>query len=193
MLARAKLATARNGLDMDPEDFLTLWQAVHGDSPKQARTEELQPQADGWSKQLEDALRGSASPQMAKSIAATERLWIRIEDEFGMLTSEEVTTQFGLPAEESASALIDQGVIVGVLRRGKLRFPGFQFDFETKQVWPVIKTLIRIAAEHNYDMVDLTLLMVSPSTYFEGGSRPVDHLDDPDLPDKIRNKISVEW
>ena len=89
--------------------------------------------------------------------------------------------------------MIDRGEIVGVHRRGELRFPGFQFDPETKQIRPVIKTLVKISAGYGYDLEDLTLLMVSPSTYFEGGTRPVDHLDDPGLPEIIRNQISVEW
>ena len=51
--------------------------------------------------------------------------------------------------------MIDRGEIVGVHRRGELRFPGFQFDPETKQIRPVIKTLVKISAGYGYDLEDL--------------------------------------
>ena len=102
LLAHAKLAMARLGVDMDPGDFLTLWQAVYGAWPMRVQAGVLPLRTDGWSRQMEAALRGSVSPEMAKSIAATERLWVRIEDEFGMFTGEEAAERFGLPVRSMA-------------------------------------------------------------------------------------------
>jgi len=191
-LDRAKAAVAQRGLEMDPEDYLTLWHALHDDQTGQQLTANPCPMQDWWSRQLEAALQGSTSRQMAKSLAATERLWNSVEAEFDLPTGEEVASLLDLP-QGCGRALVDQGAAIGVLRKGELRFPEFQFGPGTKQVRPVIQTLIAIAAEYGRDMEDLTLEMVRPSTYFEGGSRPVDHLDDPELPETLRRKLAVQW
>lgn len=193
LLERARHAIARRGLDMSPQDYLTLWDAVYGDAPEQGGSPARASSSDSWSLQLEAALQGTLSPQMVRSIAATERLWIRIGAEFGLPSGEEVAQWLDLPSHKWRPNKLEPSLAIGVFRKGKLRYPGFQFDRDAKRVRPVIKTLISIAADHRLDMEDLTLKMVGPSTYFEGGSRPVDHLDAPDLADKMRQKLSVEW
>ncbi|MGO4455318.1 hypothetical protein [Arthrobacter sp. RAF14] len=193
LLALVHSVVDAHGLDWKPDTVLALWRAVYVECPINLRVQLLDAFTGSWSRELEAAMEGSVTRAMARSMAATERLWGRIEGEFGLFTADEAAARFHTSAGGWDVSLVDQGLAIGVVREGKLRFPGFQFDPETRQVRPVIRELISIGAQSKHDMEDLTLMMVSPSTYFEGGTRPVDHLDDPDLPGIIRNKLGVEW
>ena len=72
----------------------------------------------------------AVSPQMARSLQAAESIWRSIAREFGMLTSTEVAERLGSrkPNRSMASALRNEGSIVGIMRGNSYRFPGFQFD-----------------------------------------------------------------
>lgn len=140
------------------------------------------------------AFKGTASPQLARAVQASENVWKDIAREYGMLTSMEVAQLIG--SEKSGRSLAaDQraaGKLISIKRGNKQLYPGFQFDRGAQKVRPAIQDLVAVAAEVGWDEQDLVFWLVSPSGYF-GGERPVDHLDDVDLVDKARLAATVEW
>lgn len=140
------------------------------------------------------AVRGAASPQLARALMATENVWASVEAEFGLLTSMDVAALIG-SKKSSRSLAADQraaGKIMGVRRGNAYRYPGFQFDRANGRVIPAIPSLIAAARDVGWDDEDLILWLVSPSGYVAGG-RPVDHLEDPDLVNTLVQAATVQW
>jgi hypothetical protein len=124
----------------------------------------------------------AVSPQMARSLQAAENIWRNIEHEFGMLTSMEVAERLGSrkPNRSMASALRNEGSIVGIMRGNSYRFPGFQFDADKAAVVPVMPKLIALARENERSDEGLVYWLTSPSSFFHEQDRPVDHLHEED-------------
>ncbi|MCB5280304.1 hypothetical protein [Arthrobacter sp. ES1] len=124
----------------------------------------------------------AVSPQMARSLQAAENIWRNIEREFGMLTSMEVAERLGSrkPNRSMASALRNEGSIVGIMRGNSYRFPGFQFDTDKAAVVPVMPKLIALARENERSDEGLVYWLTSPSSLFHEQDRPVDHLHEED-------------
>lgn len=139
-------------------------------------------------------VKGTNSPQLAQALQATESVWKDVESEYGMLTSTDVARLIG-SKESSRSLAANQravGKLIGIKRGNRYVYPGFQFDLRSDKVHPAIPGLIAVAAEVGWDEEDLVFWLVSPSGYFRG-ERPVDHLDDADFTDKVRQAATVEW
>ncbi|GAB4100532.1 hypothetical protein [Sinomonas halotolerans] len=138
--------------------------------------------------------RGTASPQLARALMATENVWASVEGEFGLLTSTGVAELIGSRGKGRSFAADQRGAgrIVGVRRRGVYLYPGFQFDRARGRVLPVVQDLAAAAREAGWDGEDLVLWLVSPSGYF-GGARPVDRLDDEAIVERLRQASTVQW
>ena len=123
---------------------------------------------------------GAISPQLARSLQATDAAWRRLEAEFGLLTVAEVAELLGAgPSDVRTKHAGNQ--LLGVLRGGEVRFPGFQFDRENGVVLPIIAALIQLAHENRFRDDDLALWLKGPTTSFEEEDRPAGHLRrDPD-------------
>ncbi|QYF74876.1 hypothetical protein [Cryobacterium sp. PAMC25264] len=125
----------------------------------------------------------ATSPQMSRSIQATERVWRRVESEFGLLTSSEVAKLLGI--EPAATNWVEEqriaGRLIGVRRHGSYRYPGFQFDPAKREILPLVAPLIELARANDWPSGDLTLWMLGPSTSFEREDRPVDHRHEPSV------------
>lgn len=138
-----------------------------------------------------------ATPQLARARKATEQAWQRMEAEFGLLTSVEVAKALGADPSNNDYALSKRAdnEIVGVLRDGEYRYPGFQFDRERGMVLHVIAPLIQLARDNGWSDESLVLWLQGPNTSFEHESRPVDHLgSDPDaVMAAAQNAFEVEW
>ncbi|OMH23785.1 hypothetical protein BKD30_10365 [Tersicoccus phoenicis] len=125
---------------------------------------------------------------------ATENVWASVEAEFGLLTSVQVAALTG-SKKSSRSLAADQraaGKIMGVRRGNAYLYPGFQFDTANGRVRPAIPRLVATARDCGWDGEDLILWLVSPSGYF-GSDRPVEHLGDEDVLDKLRRAATVDW
>ena len=122
------------------------------------------------------------SPQLARSLQATENAFRAMGAEFGLLTSSQVAALLG--ANPSNRKLVSRRraarQLAGVVRRNAVLYPGFQFDRTRARVLPVMEELIRLADANGWREEDLLLWLCSPTTSFDGEDRPVDHLDDPD-------------
>lgn len=135
------------------------------------------------------------SPQLARSLAATENAWRSLEAEFGLLSSREVSAVVGSrsPNRSYASEQRAKGRLIAVKRPGGLRYPGYQFDRTQHAIRPVMADLIRVAEEAGRSEASLALWMTMPSGYLDG-DRPVDQLSDPDkVVEAAEQSFNVEW
>jgi hypothetical protein len=135
------------------------------------------------------------SPQLARSVAATEKTWRELEEEFGLLSSLEVSELIGSrsPNRSYASDQRSRGRLIAVKRPGGLRYPGYQFDRSEHAIRPVMADLIRVAADAGRSEASLALWMVIPTGYLDG-DRPVDQLSDPDkVVEAAQQSFNVEW
>jgi hypothetical protein len=141
------------------------------------------------------AMETPVSPQLARSVQATENVWRKIGDEFGLLSSVEVSELVGSrsPNRTYASDQHSKGRLIAVKRPGGLRYPGFQFDRSEHTIRPVFSDLIRAAADAGRTEASLALWMVSPTGYLDG-DRPVDRLSRPDdVLEAARQSFNVQW
>lgn len=149
-------------------------------------------------RQLADALEALptyVTPQTASALQATENLWRRVEVD-GFLTGREVADLLELDSTDDAAvtALWRNNQLLGVRRRGQIRYPSFQFDREARGVKPVIPELLAIAAENYYSHADLLFWVFNRSTYFEGDGMPLEHLEPAEyLLDVARNSMGILW
>ncbi len=135
------------------------------------------------------------SPQIARSVAATEHAWRELETEFGLLSSVEVSELVGSksPNRNYASEQRSKGRLIAVKRPGGLRYPGYQFDRVDHTISPTMAKLIRVAAEAGFSEGSLALWMTMHTGYLDG-DRPVDQLSNPDkVMEAARQSFNVQW
>lgn len=125
-------------------------------------------------------LRDAVTPQVAAATQAHENVVRDIEEEFGLLTSNQVATVMGSKntSRSFASDLRKAGKLLYLERLNTFRYPGFQFD-DRGRILPVVAPLIRLAGERGWDVEDATLWTLSATRYLHG-DRPVDRLGDPE-------------
>ncbi|MEB0003943.1 hypothetical protein QN357_13500 [Cryobacterium sp. RTC2.1] len=124
-----------------------------------------------------------------------ESLWPEIEEAWGLLRASDVAKVLRVPEADDAevSRMRIQGKLLAFEREGEQVYPGFQFDFESGVIQPVIQDLVQLANKLNWAHDDFVIWLCSPSGYF-GGDRPVDHLHEPDdLLKKARSEATVDW
>lgn len=136
-----------------------------------------------------------ASPQITRSLQATENRWRRIEREFGMLDSGEVAELLGAsPSNRNkAHQLAKDGQILGVKRGRGILYPGFQFDKELGVVRGIIKQVADIARRSGWEDTHVLLWFVSPNGFL-GGTSPVHALTDGDqILEAARQDFGERW
>jgi len=125
-------------------------------------------------------LETTVSPQVARSVQATENAWRRMDAEFGLLAAEDVAVRLGYAPTNRAWAATHRRAsqLLGVRRGGRYRYPGFQLT--DTGVLPVVPKLLELAAAHDWAPEGLALWLCTPTGYLEDGARPVDLLaEDP--------------
>jgi hypothetical protein len=136
------------------------------------------------------------SPQLARSLQATENMWRSIATEFGLLTSRQVAERLGGSPSNRNLATRRRAAhqIAGVVRRNAVLYPGFQFDRAHGTIIPVMAWLIELAAANGRSEADLLLWLCSPTTAFDAEDRPVDHLEQPDAVLRAaKNQFEAQW
>lgn len=142
-----------------------------------------------------ESVGGPVSPQLARSVQATENAWRDMESEFGLLTSTEVSQAVGSksPNRSYASDQRAAGRLLAIKRSGAYRYPGFQIDRLEHRIRPVMEDLLRVAKETGRSEASLALWMTVPTGYLDG-ARPVDQLA---IPEKVveaaRQSFNVQW
>lgn len=138
-------------------------------------------------------------PAMARAAQATKNAVRSIEDEFDLLTSAQVAHALGSTSSKAAVRSLakdmrGRGELLYVRRLNKYLYPGFQFDPSLGRVKPLVKPLLQLADANSWEPEDVVLWLCSPTTYFEDGSRPVDHFAEPDrVLDVARRAWGVDW
>lgn len=139
-------------------------------------------------------------PAMARAAQATENAVKSIQDEFDLLTSAQVAQLLGSTSGQAAvrslaNDMRGRGELLHVRRLNKYLYPGFQFNRPLGRVKPLVKDLMQLANANSLEPEEVALWLCSPTTYFEDGSRPVDHFDaEPDqVLDVARRAWTVEW
>lgn len=136
-----------------------------------------------------------SSPQLARSMQATENVWRSVEHEFGLLSSIEVSKAVGSksPNRSYASEQRALGRLLAIKRPGGFKYPGFQIDRAEHVIRPLIHDLKVIADAAGRSEGSLALWMVSSTGYLDG-ARPVDCLDDPEtVVEAARQSFNVKW
>lgn len=129
------------------------------------------------------SIKGQAHPQSAelphgydRAIRATAVAWKRIEDEFGFLTSSEVT------------AIKD---VIPSFSLAEDKYPRFLRDTEGTPN-PVILDTRAESEGAGWSDASMILWLCSPSGSF-GGGRPVDHLADADFVKIASRVFNTDW
>jgi len=131
----------------------------------------------------------------ARAVQATENVWRRVESEFGLLSSSEVSALLGASNTKRAYAsdLRKRGELLATLRKNGYVFPGFQFDHEAGAVRPWVAPLLTLAQGNERSAADVIMWMMSPTTYFDG-DRPADHVDDTQRLLSVAERVwGIEW
>ncbi|TFD52371.1 hypothetical protein E3T46_05760 [Cryobacterium sp. Hh11] len=134
-------------------------------------------------------------PATARAVQARENMWRRIESEFGLLSSSEVSDLLGASNGNRTftAELRKRGALLAAHRKNGYVFPGFQFDHEAGEVRPWVVPLLETARRHDWSAADVIMWMMSPTTYFDS-DRPADHVDDAQrLLDVAERAWGVEW
>lgn len=119
-----------------------------------------------------------ASPEVARSLQASENRWRAIDKEYGLLDSRSVAELLGGSGtnRNKAHQLAKEGKIIGVKRGRGTLYPGFEFDHG--EVRPVIAEVVAIGRRNHWTDAHLLLWLASPNGYLEGRV-PARMMDDP--------------
>ena len=135
-------------------------------------------------------------PAVARAVQAEQNLYVRIEAEFGLLSSTDAGKRMGsrssAPRNMATTAHRNKALVA--FRRGNyLAYPGFQFGADGTPL-PVIARLREVAEENGWSEAGLVQWLCSPTTYLDD-DRPVDRLlTDPDgVVTVAAEALGVSW
>lgn len=134
-----------------------------------------------------------ASPEVARSVQASENRWRTIASEYKLLDSRAVDELLGGSGtnRNRAHQLAKEGKIIGVKRGRGTVYPGF--EFEHGAVRPVISELAAIGRRSSWSDAHLIMWMASPNGYLEGRV-PARMLDQPDkVLEAARQDLAERW
>lgn len=134
-----------------------------------------------------------ATPEVARSVQASENRWRSIAREYGLLDSRAVDALLGGSGtnRNRAHQLAKEGKIIGVRRGRGTLYPGFEFDHG--EVRPVIAEVAAIGRRNHWTDPHLLLWLASPNGYLEGRV-PAQMMDDPDrILEAARQDMAERW
>jgi hypothetical protein len=134
-----------------------------------------------------------ASPEVARSVQASENRWRTIAREYGLLDSRAVAALLGGSGtnRNRAHQLAKEGKIIGVKRGRGTLYPGFEFDHG--EIRPVIADVAAIGRRNHWTDPHLLLWLASPNGYLEGRV-PAQMMDDPDkILEAARQDMAERW
>ncbi len=134
-----------------------------------------------------------ASPEVARSVQASENRWRAIAKEYGLLDSGSVAALLGGSARNRnmAHQLAKEGKILGVKRGRGTLYPGFEFDHG--EVQPVIAEVVAIGRRNEWSDSHLLLWLASPNGYLEGRI-PARMMDEPGkILEAARQDLAERW
>ncbi|WP_417233707.1 hypothetical protein [Arthrobacter sp.] len=121
------------------------------------------------------------SPEQVSRAHTTESAWRSIDTEIGLLTATEVAQRCGSGSTGRSSYASDArrgGRLLGVKRLNRYLYPAFQLGPTGPRA--VVAKLKKAGDLLEVGEEAILLWMTAPTTWWDGESRPVDHLDDPE-------------
>lgn len=134
-----------------------------------------------------------ASPEVARSVQASENRWRAIAREYGLLDSGAVAALLGgsRTNRNKAHQLAKEGKILGVKRGKGTLYPGFEFDHG--EIRPVIAEVAAIGRGNQWSDSHLLLWLASPNGYLEGRI-PARMMDEPEkILEAARQDLAERW
>lgn len=134
-----------------------------------------------------------ASPEVARSVQASENRWRAIAKEYGLLDSGSVAALLGSSGtnRNKAHQLAKEGKIIGVKRGRGTLYPGFEFDHG--EVRPVIAKVAEIGRRNDWSDSHLLLWLASPNGYLEGRV-PARMMDEQEkIVEAARQDLAERW
>ncbi|MGN7149282.1 hypothetical protein ACTHQ6_09860 [Arthrobacter sp. SAFR-179] len=134
-----------------------------------------------------------ATPEVARSVQASENRWRTLAREYGLLDSRAVATLLGGSGtnRNRAHQLAKEGKIIGVKRGRGTLYPGFEFDHG--EVRPVIAEVAAMGRRNHWTDPHLLLWLASPNGYLEGRV-PAQMMDEPDkILEAARQDMAERW
>jgi hypothetical protein len=134
-----------------------------------------------------------ASPEVARSVQASENRWRAIAREYGLLDSRAVAALLGGSGtnRNRAHQLAKEGKIIGVKRGRGTLYPGFEFDHG--EVRPVIAEVAAVGRRNHWTDPHLLLWLASPNGYLEGRV-PAQMMEDRDkILEAARQDMAERW
>ncbi|WP_214942458.1 hypothetical protein [Arthrobacter sp. ISL-85] len=134
-----------------------------------------------------------ASPEVARSVQASENRWRSIAREYGLLDSGAVAVLLGGSGtnRNRAQQLAKEGKIIGVKRGRGTLYPGFEFDHG--EVRPIIAEVAAVGRRNQWTDPHLLLWLASPNGYLDGRV-PARMLDQPDkILEAARQDMAERW
>lgn len=133
------------------------------------------------------------SPQMARSIQASINFKREIGRDYGLLT--EYTVREALDID----SLDPMPRMFGISYCGEMHYPAFLFEPSPtrpgkQRLKPVVAELGELADKYNWEDSDVAFWLATPTTWFDGGGKPVDYMDDPEkVLDAFKDSADVQW
>lgn len=139
------------------------------------------------------AIETDTSPQVARSVQATENAWRAMEREFGLLSGHQIAEREGSVGGTSlARDRRRKGKLLGIQRRNTILYPGFQFD-AAGGVFPVVLLALSRARELRIDDESLARWFCNPSATLQG-LRPADVMgESAHIITALEAGFGVEW
>ena len=141
------------------------------------------------------SLPAAVTPELAHGAVATENAWRSMEQEFGLLRTQEASRALGSRAKGRSTLAHDRresGQLLGIRRGNAVLYPGFQFD-QNGNVHKVIPALIQVARQARRSDEDLAQWICLPSGYLDG-DRPVDRFQEADaVLAAAQGHFGLEW
>lgn len=122
-------------------------------------------------------------PALARATLGVEAAWRDVEREFSLLSAAEISRRAGSRAAAARSWASQKrlaGQLVGVVRRNRIVYPGFQLD-ATGAIRPAVPRVIAVLRGGGWSDEHIVLWFTAADGRL-GGVRPVDELDGPPEP-----------
>lgn len=121
------------------------------------------------------------SPAVASGLATSQRLLARLEEHEGTrLLSAAEMARFAQKSRNWPADKVRAGQLIRVKHAGQVRYPAFQIDLRTREIWPWVPQMVQILDELGLDGRSFAVWAAVKSSRFDGDP-PAVHAGDEDF------------
>lgn len=171
----------------------STWRSTFRSREDAGTDKELDRAAIEAARQALENVQEFVSPQMARSIQATINFIREIGRDYGLLTGFTVREALDIDSGDPLPRMF------GIIYCQEDLYPAFLFEPSVKQpgkqqIRPVVAELAKLADEYDWEGSDVALWLATPTTWFEGGGKPVDYMGDPEkVLAAFKDSAGVQW